>query len=156
MILERTKDEDLITKVVAHPKVYPWVSEDGSPKAEDWKPEASNDRIFYVLVKEAGIILGLFAIIPENSVCYQIHTCLLPCSYGMLAKQAAKEIVDWVWRNIPECKRLVGQVPAFNRLALKYGFESFKMTQYGKNPKSFLKRGKLHDVILLGISRPGA
>jgi len=159
MVIERTYSEEIIRSIVAHPKIYPWICEDGAPSPENWRPILI-DSVYYLLVKEITkqnpIVLGLFAVVPSTTSCvYQVHTALLPISWGPLAKQAAKELLHWVWTNLPNCTRLCGEVPANNRLAYKFGIEAYGMTQYGRNPKSFLKNKKLQDVILLGITRPG-
>jgi hypothetical protein len=159
MIIERTQDENIIRSIVAHPKIYPWIAEDGAPAAENWHPVLV-DSVYYLLIKELTkqqpVILGLVAIVPSTTSCaYQIHHCLLPISWGPLAKQIAKEVIHWAWTNLPNATRLIGEVPRFNRLAFKFAIEAAGMSQYGVNPKSFRKNGKLHDVILLGITKPG-
>lgn len=160
MIIERTYSEDIIRSIVAHPKIYPWIAEDGAPSPDNWRPVLI-DSVYYLLVKEITkqnpIILGLFAIVPSTTSCvYEVHICLLPISWGPLAKQAAKEVTHWVWTNLPDATRLVGAVPRFNRLALKFAVEAFNMAQYGVNPKAFKKNGKIHDLVLFGITKPGA
>jgi hypothetical protein len=159
MIIERTQDEAVIISVVTHPKVYPWICEDGAPSPENWHPVIA-DSVYYLLAKEITkqnpIVLGLFAVVPSTTSCvYQIHTCLLPISWGPMAKHAAKELLNWIWINLPNCTRVVGEVPRFNRLALKFGFDAYGMKQFGINQKAFLKKGKLHDVIMLGVTKPG-
>lgn len=166
--LERTRDWELITRIVTHPKVYPQVSDDYSPKPEEWEP-AKGDDVWYVLVRdltpggresgtlfkgETGEILGLWVLHPHLRTCWEIHTCLLPNAYGPRARKAVRELIPWGWEHLPECVRVITQVPQYNRIALLFAIQA-GMEQYGMNPKSYLKGGMLHDVILLGISRPG-
>ena len=153
MTFERSRDWKLIKAVVTHPKVYDHVSDDFSPSQDDWQP-IENDAMWYVLSKDGEEVLGLWAFHPINGICYEVHTCLLPSSWGERAHTAVKELVPWVWENMP-CKRVVTQVPKYNRIAF-YFAKHAGLQEFGVNAKSFLKRGKLHDVIWLGISKPEA
>lgn len=182
ILLERSTDWPLIQQIVTHPKVYPQVSDDYSPRPEEWEPVQSGD-LWYVLVrdltsvpspyrsgsaaaqirggpgsplhKDRGEILGLWMLHPHLRSCWEIHTCLLPNAYGSRARQAVQALIPWGWEHLPECVRVITQVPQYNRIALLFAIQA-GMEQYGINPKSYLKGGKLHDMILLGISRPGA
>jgi RimJ/RimL family protein N-acetyltransferase len=49
-------------------------------------------------------------------------------------------------------QRIVGAIPAYNRLAVQV-VKRAGMEQYGLNPGSFMKHGKLEDQILYGISK---
>lgn len=153
MIFERTQDYGLIKQVISHPEIWKNAGDDFSGKAEDFKP-AESDQIWYVLVKDGPELLGLFMLVPENPICWKVHTCLLPCAWGRKAKQAAKEGIAWVWANMP-AKRLITDVPEYNRQASIFARWA-GMTQFGLNPKSYQKHGKLQDVMLLGLSKPGA
>jgi hypothetical protein len=89
---------------------------------------------------------------PQTSVCWEIHTVLLPCAWGARGMQAALELPDWIWERTT-CRRIVTHVPSNNRLALRFAKEA-QMTQYGINEKSYLKNGVLLDQACLGISAP--
>ena len=147
-MIEPTKDWELVKRIVTDRSIYHRVSDDHSPKAETWKP---SEAMYYLLVKQGVDILGLFALAQENGVCYKVHTCLLPHAYGEKATAAAKELIDWVFKNL-ECERLITEVPDFNRLAVKFA-ERSGMTKFGYNPKSYLKDGKLQGLTLFGISK---
>jgi len=151
LTIEPTKDWELVKRIVTHQSVYPRVSDDKSPSAERWLPL---DGLHYLLVKNGADILGLFVLSQENGVCFKVHTCLLPHSYGEKATIAAKALIAWVFTHL-DCSRLVTEVPDYNRLALKFA-ERSGMTKFGYNPKSYLKDGKLHGVTLLGISKEEA
>lgn len=144
-----TDDEDVIRSIVTHPKVYPHISDDGSPAPDDWKP---NPAVKYILVFDGCELLGLWAFVPENFVTWNVHTCLLPIAYGRKALEAAKQMAEWVWKNIG-CQRVTTNVPEYNRLALRFA-ERAGMVRFGVNPSSYMKDGKLYDQILLGMSNP--
>lgn len=149
-MIERTRDWELIRRIVTDKSIYPKISDDKSPCVDCWKPDQS-EAMHYLLATRGIDILGLFAVAPENGVCYKVHTCLLPHSYGEKATVAAKELISWVFTNL-DCWRLITEVPDYNKLALRFA-ERAGMTQFGYNPASYLKDGKLYGMTLLGISK---
>ena len=153
MTFERTNDYCLVKQIITHPKIWPHVSDDFSPKVEVYEP-IQHEAAWYVLVKDGQELLGLFALYPENRICWKVHTCLLPNSWGRRSKQAAREGVQWIFNNT-ECKRIITDVPEYNTLAYRFA-EIGGMSQFGINHKSFQKDGKLHDVFMLGISKQEA
>lgn len=150
LTIERTQDWPLIKRIVTHEKVWPHVTDDYSSAPELWEP-IQHESAFYVLVSEDGNSLGLFALYPHNRICWAVHTCLLPECYGETSRRIARESIEWVFSNT-ECLRIITEVPAYNRIALKFAKDA-GMTEYGVNPESYMKGGKLRDLILLGISK---
>ena len=148
---ERTTDWPLVKKIVTHPMIYPHMSDDFAPAAEAWKP-IQDESFWYVLVREEKELLGLWILHPENAICWKIHTCLLPSAHGEKARAAVKYFANWVWENTP-CHRVNTDVPIYNRLAYRFAKRA-GMTEYGLNPRSWMKNGRLHHQIMLGISRP--
>jgi hypothetical protein len=151
MTFERTTDWALVREILTDPAVYPHISDDGSPAREDFQV-VEHPSFLYVLVKDAGAVLGLWLFVPQSVACYEVHTCLLPRARGDRAKEAARQMADWLWANTP-CQKLITSVPAYNRLALHFAKRA-GMTQFGTNTRSYLKHGELHDQILLGLERP--
>lgn len=151
MIFERTRDYARIRAIATHEKLWPHVSDDFSGPREEWRP-VEDEALCYVLAREGEETLGFFLLVPQNGVCWDIHTCLLPEAWGARAREAARGIVAWTFAETP-CQRLVTSVPGHNRLALRFA-QRAGMTEYGRNPKSYLKGGILQDQILLGLSRP--
>jgi hypothetical protein len=100
-----------------------------------------------VVAKDAEGIIGLYTLIPENAVCWQIHATRC---FGRRAIKAVRALVPWVFR-VSQCRRIVAQIPAWNRLAIRHA-EACGFRQYGVNPRSFSKDRLLHDQILLGVS----
>jgi len=147
----RTHDWSLVKSIVTHPKIYGRVSDDFAAKPEDWQA-TDNEFIWYILAEDEGKLLGLFIFIPENQICWGVHTCLLPESYGPKAHEAGRGIIQWIWEHTG-CLRITTVVPEYNRLALKFAQDSGLVT-YGINPHSYMKNGKLCDLIQLGISKP--
>ena len=151
MNFQPTGDMELVRRIMTDESVYPHITDDGCPAVLDFEP-ANGPGMLYVLVVEGVELLGLFLFVKQNSICWEVHTCLLPNAYGPKARRAAEEMADWLWRKTP-CERLVTSVPITNPLAGKFAVRA-GMEQFGKNPRSFLKHGQLVDQLLLGMSKP--
>lgn len=153
---ERSQDYELIRSILTHEKIYPHISDDGSPPREEYRPIESL-VVWYVLVwsnTEAPAfreLLGLWMFVPQNAVCWEVHTALLPAAWGPRGQQAARMLPDWIWANTP-CRRIVTNVPETNRLALHFAAKA-GMKVYGVNQKSWMKDGVLCDQICLGLSK---
>lgn len=148
--LERTFDYELIKHIATHPKIYPHIADDGSPSAEEFEP-IRDEHIWYVLVKAGTRPVGVFTYVPQNFVCYEVHTCLLPEIWGTYSLQAAKMSIQWIFENTP-CRRIVTNVPDYNRIALRFARQS-GLREFGVNPKSYLHDGSLWDQHMLGIGK---
>lgn len=146
---ERTFDFGMVKRIISDRHIYPHVSDDLSPSAEDYQPPREN--AFYLLVSDAEGHLGLWVLTSQTSTCWAVHTCLLPRAYGRTAILAARAAIAWVFANTP-CTRLVTDVPTNNTLALRLA-KNAQMTEYGFNPDSFVKDGKSYGQHLLGISK---
>lgn len=147
----RTHDWPLVKSIVTHPKVYPHISDDFSPRPENWEPLAV-DAVWHLLLEDGEEVLGVFILVPESQIMCKVHTCILPNAYGERALRAARAATEWVWANSP-CLRVITDVPEFNSLALRFS-KAAGMLEYGRNPESFMKRGKLWTQICLGMSKP--
>lgn len=153
MTFERTQDYDLVKRIVTHPRIYKRIVEDHGPKPEDWQAP-QHDAILYMLALDPNLkLLGLFMFHPITSVCLEVHTCLYPGKQAT-AYQAFREMISWIWENTTY-ERVIGSVPAYNQpaceMAKQAGFRA-----HGRNVRAFRKFGKLHDLVLLGVSRPEA
>ena len=148
----RTTDWEAIKKIVTHPSVYSKVTDDFSPSPVDWEP-VKDEMIWYVLALEDAQVLGLLMFWPDNPVCWKVHMCMLPCAYGDMARVATRGAIEWIFAQT-SCRRVVGELPADNKLALRLAL-NIGMEEYGCNPRSFLKGGRLLDTVLVGISKAG-
>jgi len=137
---------------MTHPAVYQ--ADDFTPPADKFTVR-EDPGIWYVLAFDGERnteLLGLFVLVQLSPICWEIHTRLLPGSWGKQAAEAARGILAWLWERTP-CLRLVTAVPAYNRLAIRFA-ERAGLKVFGNNERSYLKGGVLHDQILLGISKP--
>jgi len=148
MTFTRSFDFELIGEIMRHPALYQ--ADDYGPAREHFQPR-QDPEIRYVLVEDAGDVLGLFILAPQNTICWEIHTRLLPLSWGKRAAEAARGLIAWLWAET-FVVRLVTSVPAPNRLAIRFA-ERAGLKRFGTNLASYQKDGTLYDQVLLGISR---
>jgi RimJ/RimL family protein N-acetyltransferase len=144
---ERTHDMCFVASVYTLPRVWPWIGDDYAP--EPWTFQPNNDpRIVYLFCREEELV-GLFTFLPQNTVCWEGHIILLPRrkTRGHVILRGA---LDWMFENT-SAQRITGSIPAYNRLTVKL-VQRAGMTQFGVNPKSFQKNGRLEDQVLFGLS----
>ena len=146
MFISRTRDKKTILKVLKHPKVWPWISDDCSP--ENYTPLLQENVIY--LTEESK--MGIIRIDPMNGICGSVHISTRPELWGKTV-EFAEAARAWTFKHTRYVK-LVAMVPSYNRLALrlikKLGFEC-----EGTIKKSLLKNWELHDVILFGLNKAG-
>lgn len=149
--IEPSKDYALISAIIRHKKVYPQIADDFSPDPEDYRcPEYSS--VTYLLARDRGELLGVWILICLSQVHSEIQFCPLPTSWGGRARAATRAVYAWVWSNTG-CQRLTTTIAATNRLALILA-HSAGMEQWGRNPCSVQRHGKLLSQVSLGITRP--
>lgn len=145
MSLSRTHDMALVASIMEHPAIWPHVHEDGVAACEPVDHEA----LHWMLVDD-GEPAGVFMVHAVNSACYQMHTALLPRTWGTQAKEAAQMLLRWAFEETV-CRKMITSVPAYNRAALRFA-KAGGMTVEGVNRASFLRNGEMVDQIMLGIT----
>lgn len=150
MTFERTFDFALVRALITFAAGYRAAGDDFAPPEADFVVN-EDPRIWYVVGRlESEMPLGAFLFLPQSSVCYEVHLALLPGAWGR-SSECLRGANAWMFANSP-ARRIVGAVPAFNRLANRCA-ERAGMTRYGTNFKSFQKGGELHDLTLWGVSK---
>lgn len=147
----RTCDLALVRRAIADDaRVYDASGDDSAAPRESWQPN-EHPAIWYVVaqnVKEKGSgFIGLYTLIPQNAVAWEIHATRV---FGAAAADALAGIPVWM-RGETGARRIVASIPATNRAAIRAARRA-GFAEYGRNPRSFLKRGELIDQILLGVS----
>ena len=160
MTFERTRDFGLVRAVLTHPSQVRMSADDGTDPV-NWSP-CEDERVLYVAARlgaydpvrhlPADELLGIFTLIPQNAVCCEIHAALLPFAWGVRTREALRGALAWSFENTP-ARRIVCGIPAYNKLAIKLA-KDCGFRAYGRNPASWLRHATLHDLVLLGISRP--
>lgn len=159
---ERSQNYALIREIIANPRAYRAAMDDFAPAPEDYRPP-ENDLIWYVLAFEGEELLGLFALVAQNPLCWELHHALLPGKWIPQGKAALPHLVAWTWENVriradAPAQRIV--VPVYlkfrtreaNTIAMDYVRDA-GFTEWGRNPKSWQRRGRLVDQVWFGITR---
>lgn len=136
--------------VLTTPKIYPAIGDDYAPPVKEFKVNDHPD-IWYVEAFNPSGIIGLFTLLPQNRVCWEVHVAML--SWATIAEkwEAARALPAWLAQNT-ECKRLTAAIPACNRPAIVYGTHGIGMRYVGRQERAFMKGGQLQDLVLLGLS----
>lgn len=147
---EETDDPKFITDVFTHPSVWPWISDDACGNPEDYHPPITHGVLFVKVLHEKTPI-GCLMLVGVNAVTIEQHTALLPEWRNKFTKAAFLAELEFIRDILPTVKRIRTWVPAFNRPALcaarAVGFD-----ECGKEEKSFLHGGQLHDMHLFGVN----
>ena len=144
MNISTTTDIDFITKCVL--ANFDWLNDDGDTDPDLYFPPMG-DNITWVKVGEYGV----FLLERKNFIMFEVHTALLPIARGK-SVEIGKQALKWAFENIQNLQRIITAVPETNPLALRMAIKS-GFVQYGLNPSSFCKNGKLYEQILLGINK---
>lgn len=145
MELSRTHDMEVVKAIMAHPSIWPHIHEDGVDA-----PDPLDHEGFHWLLVDDGKPAGVFLAHAKTSVCYEVHTCLLPRTWGRVAATAARMLLMYLF-DVVGVEKVVTNVPAYNRPALRFA-KSAGMQIEGTNRASFLRNGELIDQIMLGIT----
>lgn len=154
MDFQRTKDFELVQRILTLPEIYPLIGDDYTPPVERFKLN-EHPGIWYVIVRNADFRkVGMFTLFPLNHICWECHVVMLPEARTRDKWCAARQLVPWLKQHT-ECERLTAAVPSCNRKAIVYGMQGIGMRYVGRHPKAFRKWGELQDLVLLGIGLNG-
>jgi RimJ/RimL family protein N-acetyltransferase len=137
----------VVREILSHPSIWPHVHDDGATEPNPLDVPG----LFWLLVEDEEGVAGVFLLHAHNLACYEVHTCLLPRTWGEQARQATHLCRAWMFENTP-CQKLITNVPADNLLALRFA-KRCGMTPEGVNRKSYLKNGELLDQHVLGLTK---
>jgi RimJ/RimL family protein N-acetyltransferase len=164
--IERSRDYALLRRIAIDARIYRLTSDDFSPPPDEWQIAEREDCIYLLATDQhetprfgnpqdvAKEALGFCVFCPVNGVTFDVHVCFLKWAYGMNAFLAFHKMLVWMWANT-RAMRITGAVPDYNPVAIRFAVNSgFEV--YGRNPLSWMKGGKLYDLVLLGMSRPTA
>lgn len=141
-MVHRATDMAAVARIINHPKVYGWVSDDCSP--EEYEPD---ERNLYIINEEGT---GVIRVDQFNGITCQVHTSTTP-DISVPAKDFVLEAIEWGWKNTRYSK-IITLVPSFNRLAERL-CRSCGFKKEGVITKSFLKGYKLYDQAIYGLSK---
>lgn len=138
---------DAVRSILHHPSVVEAFLDDFTPR--DFEP-AWGPQVRYLGLSKDGWLAGLFVFIERSPVLWEVHTAMLP-KLRPYAGIASKKALRWLWSETT-CRRLYTQIPEDNAAAIRFA-EAIGFKEYGRNPKSWQRRGRLLDIVQLGISK---
>jgi hypothetical protein len=140
--MDRATDIDAVARIFNHPKLYKWMTDDGSPETYTPEPNA----LFLMNEEKTGVV----RIDMMNCITCEVHIATLP-ELRVGTREFVQECIDWVFKNTTYSK-IVSYAPEFNRAAIIFAKRcGFKVE--GKLTKSFLKNWKLYDQVIFGLSK---
>lgn len=140
-MIERTHDEAWVTGIVTHPRVWPWISEDGQDPAT-WRMHPGAVALRYG-------DHGLFLLNPTTTVAWEAHTCMLPHTPDVDA--AAREAMAWMFTNTAAQKITTSAFDTHRHaiaLAKRAGF-----VEEGRLTAMVMWRGKPRDLFIYGVQK---
>lgn len=143
--LEQTENYKFLNDLVQRePELHPFLTDD------DVKEYViTEDKIItYLLIKASGMYRGFFLFFPRTSACCEYHTVAKLDKFTM---QATELLFNWIWEHTVY-QRIVTYILEENKIGLRFGLRC-GLSEYGRNPNSVWKGGKLVSQILLGISK---
>ena len=143
--LELCDDLALLESIAHDPAIWSSVHDDRAPNA------LSQTNRLYLLVKHGSDVAGFFALDCLAGESVEVHTCLLPKYRGRIAFDAGKALIDCVFNRLNQ-RKILTQVPAFNRAALVYAMKCGFII-VGINPESFMRDGVLYDQYMMLLSK---
>lgn len=146
---EPTEDAALLKRIITHPDIWPHVTDDNCGSPEDFEVFVGGPWM-HLLVKDEEL-LGCFSFFQQNSICWEVHTCLFPGHYPDVNEAAGKGVIEHIFQSTA-CLRIVTNVPGYNRAAAAFAYRC-GMKRFGVNYNSYLKGGSVMDQIMLGISK---
>ena len=157
MPIERTEIAELVETIFTNPKCWRRMVNDSAPSPEAFLEIARERRgLPYMAVlarADSGMIAGVFLLFDMGEGSFDVHFCFLPKSWGIVAHRCAMEFPAWVWDNVPRCRKLIGRVPSYNRLAHKLASIA-GFTEADRQPGPSTRRGKAYELIVMEMEKP--
>lgn len=141
-MIERTEDVAFLKGIATHPRVWPYITEDGCDAAA-YEPVIS-PMVHYLRYENKGF----FQFAMMNRVMYACHVSMLP---KVNADEAAKKAIQWMWENT-EAQKLVCYLAPIKRHAIRFA-QRAGFVEEGRLRAAFLLHGTLHDLIILGVQK---
>ena len=146
-------DTDIIKAIYADEKIFPYVTDDGTPDidAVDFTGALGNQGMYFLLAEDNDKPVGVFLFHPWNTVCFEMHSAVLPAFRGQGSMDAARAAGLWMFSNTL-CQKIVTHIAVTNYAARALA-KVCGMKQEGINRKSFLKNAGLLDQYIFGICK---
>lgn len=146
------KDAKIANKIIHHPKVYPYITDDYAVFVEPHLGRLGefflNQEMYYVLNPCKGV---LFILTPRNLTTYEVHSMALPNARGSKVIEAGQDAIRWMFENTT-CEKIISWIPEDNKRAKIFALRSgFKVE--GLITKSIKRNGVLLDQWEVAIEK---
>ena len=149
MIIERTRDIDLINTIMFDDDIFDTVSEDGTTKDRQ-RFDVYNEYWLKVLVN--GELIGLYNLHHTNQSTLEAHVHILKKFRTDYSADSILKIYKWLVENCgSEVVKFISSIPVIYPNVLMFCLSN-GFTHEGVNRSSYLKNGVVHDVDMVGIT----
>lgn len=148
--VEQTWDKALIRSILTDPDIWDSIAEDGQ---ESGLFEVDLEKNIFLSVIDMGIIVGIYILHAFNGATLEIHANILPKYRKRCATQSGEKMLEWFKENGPDkYHKLIAMIPVIYphvyHFTLNRGFKD-----EGLLTTAYRKKGKLHDIHILGLER---
>lgn len=147
-----TNDEQLVRQIMLNDKTFEHMVCGDIETRDNFIPPMQS-YVVRLIVREDDKVLGLLWFVPWSTVCWEMHTCLLPHTWGFTTR-IFEALKLFVWSSLARIQRVVLVIPESNRAAIACAKRN-GMDYIGYNPNSVVRGGILMGNHYFGISRPG-
>lgn len=152
--VRQCSDAGVLLGILRDPSVYPWISDDCSPAAEDFDlPSEILSRDLFLVPYVDGDAAGFAWFHAESAVLCSYHGALLPGFRGVFGVRIGRQVFDHFFEHT-SFEKVMALCPSDNRRAQRFN-SAIGMQREGLLTKSYLSGGELRDLVLFGISREG-
>lgn len=156
IVIYRTHDMGLVKSLSTRPEIYPLITDDGSPKPEDYFPIDSACRYYLIpwlinLDHVPPTPMGIIAFYALSHVLYESHIFILPEYRHQSSLEIGNKSLAWLWKHT-YAKKVISFIPITKPHVIKY-VTKLGFSQEGFCPHSFSSDQKLIDQYIYGIGR---
>ena len=138
-------------RIMQHPEIYPYITDDHADPdhTELGAFIVQNRQIWMVQPSEHVLLMA----VPITLTMYEIHTMIEPEGRGIQAVYDVRKAAKWFFENGGnDGQKVYTLIPELNKAARIFA-KKVGMIKQGVLTKSFLKNGKLHDQLILGLEK---
>lgn len=137
--MKPVEDAGRIAKVMRHPAIWPYVSDDNTP--QDWQPEIHPARVYLMPDDDSACF-----VFSQHSGCLaEGHFCVLP-EHRHKSDELAEQAMQWL-RDNTDTRALVGFINAANKAARNY-VKRLGFHEGARLPNAALRGGNHMDVVI--------
>lgn len=148
--VERSWDKNLIRSILVDDRIWKTIAEDGEKSGLF---EVDLEKNIFLAINRMDVCIGIYILHAFNGSTLEIHANILPEYRKDFATESGEKMLVWFKDNGPEkYQKLIAMIPALYphvyHFTLNRGFKD-----EGLLKKAYRKKGKLHDIHILGLER---